>query len=139
MKRIAFIDNSQELRDLIPLILDADDVKTFENGPLFLKHFQPGMFGLVVTDILLPEMNGYKVLQHIRRIDDHVPVIAFTAIAYEKERQQALAAGFSEYVIKPVLDWDAFIRKVKVLSRPLQKQASAVGETGASCAHQVIA
>jgi CheY-like chemotaxis protein len=62
--------------------------------------------GLIVTDIGMPDTNGYELLRRIRAGSDRgapaVPAIALTAYARKEDREAALAAGFSAHVPKPV-------------------------------------
>jgi len=57
---------------------------------------------LVVTDIGMPEEDGYALLRKIRARDDAVPVVAVTAFARQADRERALTHGFQEHLAKPV-------------------------------------
>lgn len=59
---------------------------------------------LILLDIRLPGMDGYAVLERLRSnpATKSIPVIALTAQAMVGDREQALAAGFSEYIAKPI-------------------------------------
>ena len=61
---------------------------------------------LILLDISLPEMDGTEVLQWIRQDErvQHLPVIALTAHAMAGDREKFLAAGFNDYVTKPIVD-----------------------------------
>lgn len=62
--------------------------------------------GLVLLDISLPGMDGSQILQHIRADDAlrDLPVIALTAHAMTGDRERYLAAGFDDYITKPIVD-----------------------------------
>jgi PAS domain S-box-containing protein len=68
-----------------------------------LKEFNPD---LVLSDIAMPGRDGYAVLDEVRAIEAmlgrHVPVAAVTANAHAEDRERAIAAGFDEYLAKPV-------------------------------------
>ena len=59
---------------------------------------------LVILDIHMPRLDGFGVIQHLRADPGyaHTPVIALTASAMAGDRDSVLAAGFSEYISKPV-------------------------------------
>lgn len=59
--------------------------------------------GIVLMDMMMPEMDGYEALQVIRNESEiHVPVIAVTAQAMSGDRERCIAAGAREYVSKPI-------------------------------------
>ena len=64
-------------------------------------------FGLVITDLQMPEMDGYSLVAAIRQHEgDHrhpaVPILALTANAMEGEAQRARQAGMDDYLTKPL-------------------------------------
>lgn len=59
--------------------------------------------GIVLLDMMMPEMDGYEVLDKIRHSDKrHIPVIAVTAQAMVGDREKCLDAGADGYISKPV-------------------------------------
>ena len=63
-----------------------------------------GTFGLVLTDLQMPTMDGFEVVQRMRASSRfaELPAIAMTAHAFEEERRRCLAAGMQDHVAKPV-------------------------------------
>jgi CheY-like chemotaxis protein len=59
---------------------------------------------ILLSDIGMSEMDGYTLMQHIRKVTQtsQIPAIALTAYISEADRQQALAAGFQEHLPKPM-------------------------------------
>ncbi len=68
-----------------------------------LSEFTPD---LVLTDIAMPARDGYAVLSEVRaleaRLGHRVPVAAVTAYAHTEDRERAIAAGFDDYLAKPI-------------------------------------
>ncbi len=58
---------------------------------------------LVLMDIQLPEMDGFEATQFIREFDKNVVIIAQTAFGYNGEMENAIAAGCTDYIAKPIM------------------------------------
>lgn len=83
-------------------------VETIQRGTdvvdYLLKSAESDMLpSVILLDILMPEMDGYEVLNAIRshRILDDIPVIAVTANGFDEAKDKAISAGFNDYVRKP--------------------------------------
>lgn len=63
-------------------------------------------YDMILMDIQMPQMNGYKATQEIRRLPDKdkacIPIIAMTANAFEEDKRDAVAAGMNDHIAKPV-------------------------------------
>jgi two-component system, cell cycle response regulator DivK len=107
MRKIAVVDDNADNRLIIRTILeDQYQVIEFSSGIEAIEGFAKDKPDLVILDISLPEMDGTEILRRIRD-DDHLrdlPVIALTAHAMVGDREKYLAAGFNDYVAKPILD-----------------------------------
>ena len=109
MKRIAVIEDNPDNRLLVRAILkDRYELTEFDSGRKALAALPVDPPDLILLDISLPEMDGQEVLEKIRRIDglSDVPVIVLTAHAMVGDRERFLAAGFDQYISKPILDPD---------------------------------
>ena len=65
-----------------------------------------GTYDMILMDIQMPKMNGYKATQAIRRLPDQdkacIPIIAMTANAFEEDKRDAFAAGMNGHIAKPI-------------------------------------
>jgi len=100
--RVLVIEDDKDIADLISLYLNRDGIETMhrgdgESGLIGVKEFQPD---LVVLDINLPGMDGYEVLQTIRR-DLEIPVILVTARQEDEDAILGFGMGADDYVSKP--------------------------------------
>lgn len=76
-----------------------------ENGRLALEALETGKYGLLITDLHMPEVDGYGVVENIRSQEDedtHFPVIVLTADVQMAQRDTYLSHGFDECLLKPV-------------------------------------
>ena len=114
METIAVIDNDKDSCDLLQLILENEGhtVQQFTSGKEFLATFKPNLFRLILMDLAMPDLDGYKLLEIVRREDPSIPVVAVTARAYQPDRDRARAAGFSDFVTKPFTDLPEFFQIV---------------------------
>lgn len=71
-----------------------------------LEHEAAGTYDAILMDIQMPNMNGYKATQIIRRLPDadkaNIPIIAMTANAFEEDRRAAFSVGMNGHIAKPV-------------------------------------
>lgn len=124
--------------DQSQLILIIDDNPTmlemlkdaFEHHGLQPVVAQDGEFGIteartlhpsaVILDILMPRMNGREVLSQMKQEEDlkHIPVIVFTALADELERQECLQMGATKYFVKSDITPAVLVSEVKLLITP---------------------
>jgi CheY-like chemotaxis protein len=73
---------------------------------------------LILMDIQMPEVDGLEAIRQIRCLLDrgNIPILAFTALAMENDRERCLAAGANDYLSKPV--------KLKQLAEKIQQLLS---------------
>jgi len=107
MKRVAVVEDNPDNRELVRVLLSGIyDIIEYETGREALEGIRETKPDLVLMDISLPQMDGPEVVRVIR--DDpglrHLPVIALTAHAMTGDREKYLAAGFNDYLTKPIVD-----------------------------------
>jgi len=104
---LAVVEDNADNRLLLSAILrDKYDIVEYENGPDALAGLARALPDLVLLDISLPGMDGNEILAEIRRDGRmrHLPVIALTAHAMAGDRERYLAAGFNDYITKPIVE-----------------------------------
>ena len=116
MKKIAVVEDNPDNRLLVRVMLDSlYEVTEYETGSSALEGLQTDKPDLVLLDVSLPEMDGTEVLRRIRANDRlrDLPVIALTAHAMSSDREKFLAAGFDDYVAKPIVDENILLDAIK--------------------------
>ena len=81
-------------------------VETAANGAEALKLYQQKTYDVILTDIEMPEMNGYELTAAIRRLETDsnrpTPILAITASEFDLNEERALSLGFNGYMLKPL-------------------------------------
>ena len=106
MARILVVDDDQFLRLLITRALETagHSVSSCENGRQAVEHIQHADTDLLITDILMPEMDGVDTVRAIRRLQPDLPIIAISAGGPAKASDflsLAQAFGATETLTKP--------------------------------------
>ncbi len=112
-------DNELNGEIIIELLSDAGyDADLAENGRVALDMFsksEPGFYGLVLMDLLMPEMDGFQAAEAIRALDrpdaGTVRIFACTANACDSDRERAFDSGMDDFITKPV-DMGELIKKI---------------------------
>ena len=81
-------------------------VRVVDNGEKAIRALQEDEFDVVLMDIQMPVMDGFKATTAIRKQEEltghHIPIIAMTAYAMSGDRERCLTAGMDDYVSKPI-------------------------------------
>lgn len=114
--KIAVVEDNPDNRLLVSAILDTlYEISEYETGQEAIAGLPHDPPDLVLLDISLPEMDGTEVLAWIRKQPqfEGLPVIALTAHAMAGDREKYLAAGFDDYVTKPIIDEDVLLEAIQ--------------------------
>lgn len=117
-KKVLLVDD--DIRNVYALSSTLEqygmDISFAENGVEALRILKDDpSFNLIITDIMMPEMDGYEAMKQIRQMPTYErhPIIALTAKAMIGDREKSLEAGASDYIMKPV-DNDQLLSLIKV-------------------------
>ena len=106
--KLLIAEDTESVRDILGRQLDKIGAQaTFvENGQEALKAIETGEYGIMITDLHMPELDGYGLVEKIREqerdTDKHFPVIVLTADVQMAQRETYLRHGFDECLLKPV-------------------------------------
>ncbi|WP_322505836.1 response regulator [Chroococcidiopsis cubana] len=124
--RILVVDDDADAREFLhfALTLEEAEVKVARSAKEALEvlnQFQPNV---IVSDIGMPEEDGYSLLRQVRsqtaaRGAEPIPAIALTAFARESDRQSAIAAGFQRHLAKPVVVAELVAAIADLIQSPL--------------------
>ena len=110
-RNILLAEDNDLNAEITEAILERAGIKTerVEDGIQcvnMIEKMPAGTYDMILMDIQMPKMNGYKATQAIRRLPDKdkacIPIIAMTANAFEEDKRDALAVGMNGHIAKPI-------------------------------------
>jgi two-component system response regulator ChvI len=123
---VAVVDDEDNLRETLAFALRREGypVELYAHGLEAWSAFQRRLPGLVILDILMPEMDGLELCRRIRSISETIPIIFLTSRDEEIDRVLGLEIGADDYLCKP-FSVRELLARVKVLFRRVALDANA--------------
>ena len=102
-RRILVVDDEQTVRDFLQRVLETAGytVITASNGQEALDKVPQFDISLVLLDIMMPGLDGFEVLDHMRQYEENIPVIMLTGIHEATTKIDSLTLGADDYITKP--------------------------------------
>lgn len=121
MLKILIAEDDRELRQLFSHVLTKNGyaVKGVSNGKEALDAMDNDYFDLVITDIMMPVLDGYELVRQLRDIGNITPVLMITAKDAFDDMSQGFVSGTDDYMVKPV-NVNEMLLRVKALLRRAQ-------------------
>jgi CheY-like chemotaxis protein len=117
-RRALIVDDVADVTDMLAVLLThaGYEVLTASRGQDAIALAREHHFDVIISDIGMPEMNGYQLAQVLRSLPGYetVPMVAVTGYSMFDDRARSLTAGFNEHVTKP-LDPRAFLELIEQL------------------------
>ncbi len=115
-KKILIVDDEVDLVETVrfPLEMEGYHVLVSYNGEDALNQARKENPDLILLDLMLPKLDGYKVCR-LLKFDDrykHIPILMLTAKTQEKDKALGMETGANEYITKP-FEMDQLLKKVK--------------------------
>lgn len=125
--RLLYAEDDQDTRDMISFALEREGFLVVCPANLhdFLKLANDEPWDLFMLDNWMPEISGLELCKKIREFDGTTPIVFYSAVAYDRDRDEALACGASAYIVKPIA-LDGLIKGLRaaVDSRPTSSSVS---------------
>ena len=131
--RILVADDNADMRDYLSRVLGRTyQVETAANGNAAWKAIRTNPPDLVLTDVMMPGLDGFELLQCVRADPDHrsIPVIMLSARAGEEARVEGLVSGADDYLIKPFSARELLARVRSQLEMARLRREALVREQG---------
>jgi len=123
-KKILYVEDDETLAFLTADNLEQHfEVVHSNNGKEAFKLFCKTTFDLCVFDIMLPDMDGFEIVEEIRKRNEEIPIIFLSAKTLKEDRIKGLKLGADDYLIKPY-SIEELILKIEVFLNRSQKNAT---------------
>ena len=119
MFNILVVEDDKNLKKLIVTYLTKNNFNTYEasNGKEALDIIDTQYIDLIVSDVMMPEMDGYKLIEELRTSNYDIPIILITAKGEISDKRQGFLLGADDYMVKPVNMEELILRIGNLLRR----------------------
>jgi DNA-binding response OmpR family regulator len=122
MFNILVVEDSTNIRKLMAARLEQEGYEVFqaENGKVALEIIDIKQIDLMVSDIMMPHMDGYELTKDLRESDYNIPILLVTAKESFEDKERGFMLGADDYMVKPinmnemVLRVEALLRRAKI-------------------------
>ena len=116
--KILVVEDDRNFNDLIATILRQNGytVQGAENPPAAYDLLQSEQFDLVLSDIMMPQVDGYQFAQELRRTDPSIPILFITARDDIASKEKGFNSGIDDYMVKPI-NFNELLLRIKALLR----------------------
>ena len=116
MIKILVIEDEKRVADLLKIGLEENgyQVLVAYDGEMGWRLFQSNDFQLIISDIILPKLNGFELCQEIRKTDEEIPILMLTALGTADDKLEGFDVGADDYMVKP-FDFRELLARVRVL------------------------
>ncbi len=115
MKKILIVDDEQDIVESLKFVLEASNYMCYcaYNGEDGLKLAKEIMPDLIILDVMMPKINGYKISRLLKYDSKYknIPILMVTARSQEEDKLIGEETGVDEYITKP-FDLDEVVKKV---------------------------
>lgn len=137
MLKILIAEDDQELRQLFEhvLVKNGYSVRGVSNGQEALDAMDEEYFNLIISDIMMPVMDGYTLVRSLREAGDTTPMLMITAKDAFDDMRMGFLSGTDDYMVKPVNVNEMVLRVSALLRRAqmISERRQIIGGTTMEC------
>lgn len=129
--KILVVEDNPDLQSYISMVLSSYDVFIADHGQAAIDCItHTPDIQLVLSDLMMPVMDGYQLLEHLKSTDStrHIPVVMLTARADINDKLHALRIGVDDYLLKPFNEEELLVRIENLLQNQAVRQAIVANE-----------
>ena len=137
MLKILIAEDDRELRQLFSHVLNRHGytVTGVSNGQEALDAMDKDFFDMIISDIMMPVMDGYKLVRQLRDVGNTTPVLMITAKDAFDDMRLGFQSGVDDYMVKPI-NVNEMVLRVQALLRRAQMindRRQTIGDTVMEC------
>lgn len=121
MKKVLIVDDDLEIQDLLKFTFQKAgyDIYQAYDGKEALQKVKLVMPDIVILDVMMPEMNGFEVMECLRNDPETclIPVIMLTSLGQTKDKLTGIRLGADEYLVKPVEPYELIFRAESLIKK----------------------
>ena len=123
MKKILIAEDDADLRKIFQTVLKKEgyEVITADDGLMAIRYLQKEYVDLIISDIMMPNMDGFQLIRSLRDAGQKTPILLITAREGFDDMRKGFSLGTDDYMIKPV-NMNELILRVEALIRRSQMQ-----------------
>lgn len=116
MFKILIVEDDKNLRKLMTTYLKRNEYETYEatNGIEALDIMDRNYVDLIISDIMMKEMDGYELTKSLREANYTIPILLVTAKSTIEDKKEGFLLGADDYMVKPI-NMEELLLRVKVL------------------------
>ncbi|MEW5816043.1 MAG: response regulator [Spirochaetota bacterium] len=101
---LGIVDDDIVIQELVQTVFSDTGwkIKVYGNGKVFVDDLPGNDFDIVFLDLMMPEMNGFQVLQYLKERNINLQIIVFSALSRKETVVKAVSFGIHSYLIKPL-------------------------------------
>ncbi len=114
---IAVVDDDIIIQELVKTVFSETgwSISSYENGKQFVESLDKEAFDLVFLDLVMPEMDGFAVLENLKKRSISLPIIVFSALSKKETVVKAVNFGVNSYMIKPLKPERLLMKAAEIL------------------------
>jgi two-component system alkaline phosphatase synthesis response regulator PhoP len=119
--RVLLVEDEEHLHETLKLNLELEgyEVDSAFNGRIALEQLANAHYHLVILDIMLPEVDGFSIIEKLRLNNNQTPILVLSAKNTSSNRVQGLKLGADDYLVKPFNLEELLLRVSKLLQKSI--------------------
>ena len=132
MNKILLVDDEIEITEINKRYLEQGgyDIDIANDGKEALEKYTRNKYSLIITDIMMPNMDGYDLISEVQYLDTEQPFLFITAKTTEPDKIYALSMGADDYIVKPFSPRELVLRVRNILRRIEKSSTDSISALG---------